>query len=174
MNFSPPSFYLPLNSITVFKNIYKSWYIIFPHCKVFCTGIWPLNFYFPSHFPPEFFKITSQYFTCWALTLNQFSSVQLLTCVQLFVTPWTAAHQASLSITNSWSLLSLMSIESVMPSNHLILCHSLLLLPSIFLSIRVFSNQSVLASGGQSIGVSASASALPMNIQGWFALGWTG
>ena len=60
------------------------------------------------------------------------------------MTPWTAAHQASLSITNSWSLLKLMSIESVMPSNHLILCHPLLLLPSIFSSIRVFSNESVL------------------------------
>jgi len=65
-------------------------------------------------------------------------------CVWLFVTPRTAAHQASLSITNSWSLLKLMSIESVMPSNHLILRHPLLLLPSIFPSIRVFSNESVL------------------------------
>ena len=73
-----------------------------------------------------------------------FSSVQSLSCVQLFATPWTAAHQASLSITNSRSLLKLMSIESVMPSNHLILCHPLLLLPSIFSSIRVFSNESVL------------------------------
>ena len=72
------------------------------------------------------------------------SSVQLLSCVQLFATPWTAAHKASLSITNSWSLLKLVSIESVMPSNHLILCHPLLLLPSIFPSIRVFSNESVL------------------------------
>ena len=74
----------------------------------------------------------------------QFSSVQLLSRVQLFETPWTTAHQASLFITNSWSLLQLMSIESVMPSNHLILCHPLLLLPSIFLSIRVFSNESVI------------------------------
>ena len=72
------------------------------------------------------------------------SSVQVLSRVQLFVTPWTAAHQASLSITNSWSLLKLMSIESVMPSNHLILCHPLLLPPAIFPSIRVFSNESVL------------------------------
>ena len=72
------------------------------------------------------------------------SSVQSLSHVQLFVTPWIAAHQASLSITNSWSLPKLMSIESVMPSNHLILCRPLLLLPSIFLSIRVFSNESVL------------------------------
>ena len=66
------------------------------------------------------------------------SSVQLLSCVRLFVTPWTAVHQASLSITNSWSLLKLMSIELVMPSIHLVLCHPFLLLPSIFPSIRVF------------------------------------
>ena len=76
--------------------------------------------------------------------IQTFSSVQLLSHVQLFATPWTAAHQASLSITNSWSLLKLMSIESVMPSNRLILCHPLLLLPSIFPSIRVFSSESVL------------------------------
>ena len=72
------------------------------------------------------------------------SSVQSLSCVQLFVTPWTAACPASLSITKSQSLLKLMSIESVMPSNHLILCGPLLLLPSIFPSIRVFSSESVL------------------------------
>ena len=69
------------------------------------------------------------------------SSVQSLSCVRLFETPWTAAHQASLSITNSQSSLKPMSIESVMPSNHLILCCPLLLLPSIFCSIRVFSNE---------------------------------
>ena len=168
------------------------------------------------------------------------SSVQSLCHVWLFVTPWTAACQASLSFTNSRSLLKLMSIELVMPSNHLILCCPLLLLPSIFPRIRIFSNESVLcigegngnplqysclensmdwgawwatvpglakswtrlsdftfpftlssclqsfpasgsfpmsqlfASGGQSIGVSASASVLPMNIQDWFPLGWTG
>ena len=73
-----------------------------------------------------------------------FSSVQLLSHVQLFATPWTVARQASLSITNTQSLPKPMSIESVMPSNHLILCHPLLLLPSIFPSIRVFSNESVL------------------------------
>ena len=75
--------------------------------------------------------------------LFQVSSVQWLSCVRLFATPWTVARQASLSITNSQSLLKLMSIESVMPSSHLILCHPLLL-PSIFPSIRVFSNESVL------------------------------
>ena len=74
----------------------------------------------------------------------QFSSVQSLSRVQLFATPWTAACQASLSITNSRSLLKLMSIESVMPSNDFILCRPLLLLPSIFPSIRVFSNESAL------------------------------
>ena len=76
--------------------------------------------------------------------VGKFNSVQLLGCVQLFVTPWTIACQASLSITNSWNLLKLMSIELVMPSNHLILCCPLLLLPSIFPSIRVFSNETVL------------------------------
>ena len=74
----------------------------------------------------------------------QFSSVHSLSCVWLFVTPWTAAHQASLSIANSRSSFKLMSIESIMPSNHLILCRPLLLLPSVFPSIRVFSNKSVL------------------------------
>ena len=77
-------------------------------------------------------------------TFVKFNSVQSFSHVQLFETPWTAAPQASLSITNAWSLLRLMSIESVMPSNHLILCRPLLLLPSIFPSIRVFSNESVL------------------------------
>ena len=75
---------------------------------------------------------------------HQLSSVQLLSHVQLFATTWTAAHQASLSTTNSWSLLKLTSSESVMPSNHLILCRPLLLLISIFPSIRDFSNESVL------------------------------
>ena len=111
----------------------------------------------------------------------QFSSVQSLSCVWLFAMclstlqcSWTAAHQASLFITNSRSLLKLMSIESVMPSNHLIPCHPLLHPPSIFPSIRVFSNESVLRIRWPSIGVSASASVFPMNIQDWFPLGWTG
>ena len=81
------------------------------------------------------------------------------------VTPWTAACQASLSFTNSRSLLKLMSIESVMPSNHLILCRPLLLLPPIPPSIRVFSNEPALPIGGQSIGISASTSVLPLNTQ---------
>ena len=101
-----------------------------------------------------------------------FSSVQLLSWVQLFATPWTAARQASLSITNSQSPPKPMCIEWVMSSNHLILRHPLLLLPSSFPSIRVFSNES--ASGGQSIRVSASAWVLPINTQDWSLLGWTG
>ena len=87
-----------------------------------------------------FFKI----YRLVVISQIQFCSVQSLSRVRLLATPWTAAHQASLSITNSQSLLKLMSIESVMPSNQLILCHPLLLLPSLFPSIRVFSNESVL------------------------------
>ena len=80
----------------------------------------------------------------WLYISVQFSSVQSLSCVQLFATPWIAACQASLSITNSWSSLRLTSIESVMPSSHLILCRPLLLLPPIPPSFRVFSNESTL------------------------------
>ena len=94
------------------------------------------------------------------------SEVRSISCVRLFATPWTAALQASLSITNSQSLLKLKSIESMMPSNHLILCCPLFLLPSIFPSIKVFSNESVLPIVWPSIGASASASVLPMHIQG--------
>ena len=105
--------------------------------------------------------------------------VQSFSRVWLFVTPWTAACQSSmqgqalLSFTISQRLLKFTSIESVMPSNHLILCQPLCLLPSLFPSIRVFSNESTLHIGGQSVGASASASVLPMNIQGWFPLGLT-
>ena len=107
--------------------------------------------------------------------LQVFLAVQSLSHVWLFVTPRTAAHQASLSFT-IWeqSLFKFMSIELVMPSNHLILCHSFLLMPSIFPSIRIFSKSQFSASGGQSMRVSASASVLPMNIQDWFPLGLTG
>ena len=102
------------------------------------------------------------------------SSVESLSRVQLFATPWTAACQASLSITNSRSLHKLIYIESVMPSNHLTLCHPLFHLPSIFPSIRVFSKESVLHIRWLSIGISASASVLPINIQNRFPLGWAG
>ena len=113
---------------------------------------------------------------CFPLVMpfTLFSSVQSLSRVQLLATPRTAAHQASLSITNSRSSLKVMSIESVMPSNHLTLCHPLLLPLSIFPSIRVFSMSQLFTSGGQSIGVSASTSAFPMNTQDQSPLGWTG
>ena len=109
-----------------------------------------------------------------ALETLRFQSVQSLSRVQLFATLWTATHQASLSITNYWSLLKFMSIKSVMPSNHVILCQSLLLLPSIMSNIRVFQMSQFFTSDGQNFGVSASASVLPMNIQGSFPLAWTG
>ena len=95
---------------------------------------------------------------------------QSLSPVPDLVTPWTEACQASLSFAISWSLLKLMSIESIMPSNHLILCLSLLLMPSVSFSIRVFLMSWLFTSGGQSIG----ASVLPMNIQDSFPLGFTG
>ena len=104
----------------------------------------------------------------------QFSSVQSLSHVWLFATPWIAARQASLSITKSRSSLKLMSIESVMPSSHLILCQPLLLLPPVPPSIRVFPMSQLFAWRGQSIGVSASASFLPKKSQGWSPSEWTG
>ena len=100
------------------------------------------------------------------------SIVQSLSYVQLFATPWTAASQASLSFTISQNLLKLKSIESMMPSHHLIVCRPLLLLSSIFLSSGAFPMSQLFTSGGQSIG--ASASGLPLSIQGWFTLGLTG
>ena len=106
--------------------------------------------------------------------MHQFSSVQSLSHIWLFATPWTIARQASLSITNSWSLLRLMSIESVMPSNHLILCPPILLLPLIFPSIRVFTNESVLHIRWPKYWSLSLASVFPMNIQDWLPLGWTG
>jgi len=105
----------------------------------------------------------------------QFSSLQLLSRVRLFVTPWIEARQAPLSITISRSSLKLTSIESVMPSSHLILCRPLFLQPPIPPSIRVFFPMSQLfAWGGQRTGVSALASFLPKNTQGWSPLEWTG
>ena len=109
--------------------------------------------------------------------LTIYFSVQFshsVVCVWLFVTAWTGAHQASLSITSSWSLFKLMSIESVMPPNHLILCPPLLLLPPIFVSIRVFSNESVLRIRWPKYWSFSFSISLPMNIQDWFPLGWTG
>ena len=105
---------------------------------------------------------------------NQFSSFQLLSHVRLFVTPWIAAHQASLFITNSRSSLKLMFIKPVMPFSHLILCYHFFLLPPIPSSITVFPMSQLFAGSGQSIEVSALASVLPKNIQGWSleSTGW--
>ena len=118
--------------------------------------------------PPPHYPVVRLEWVLSSLGDACLSSVQSLSHVWLFVTPWTVSCQASLSITK------LMSTESVMPSNHLILCCPLLLPPSIFLTIRVFSNESVLRIMWPKIGVSVSASVLPMNIQDWFPLGWTG
>ena len=106
--------------------------------------------------------------------VSKFSSVQSLSSVWFFATPWIAARQASLSITNFRSLLKPLSNESVMPSNHFILCRPLLLPPPIPPSIRVFSNESTLRKRWPKYWVSASASVLPMNTQDWPSLGWTG
>ena len=125
--------------------------------------------------------------------MSQLLLGQSISLIQLFASPWTAARQASLSITNSWGLLKLMSIESVMPSNHLILCcplfphalnlsqHQILFswVPkSLWTASKLkddcsFPVSRLFTSGGQSIGASPSASVLPMNIQNWFPLGWT-
>ena len=104
----------------------------------------------------------------------QSSPVQSLSRVQLFATPWITACQASLSITNSGSLLKPTSIKSVMPSNRLILCRPLLLLPQSLPASGSFPMSQLFAWGGRSTGVSASASVLPMNTQDWSPLGWTG
>ena len=127
------------------------------------------------HFSKEDKQMANRHMKrCSTSLIIQFSSVQSLSRVQLFATPWIAACQASVSITNSWSLPKLMSIESVMPSGHLILCRLLLLLPPNPHSIRVFSNESTLPMRWpKSIGISASASFLPMNTRDWSPLEWT-
>ena len=123
-----------------------------------CSDSWTVSQWrYPSHplLPPSALALNlsqHQGFSQWVSSLHQVAkvlelqhqSVQSLSHVRLFATPWTAAHHASLSITNSWRLLKFMSIESVIPSNHLILCLPLFLLPSIFPSIRVLCNESVL------------------------------
>ena len=112
-------------------------------------------------------------YTMFPFIWNILSSVQSLSRVWLFETPWNAARQASLSITNSWNLLKLLSIESVMPSNHLISVVPFSSYLQSFPASESFPMSQFFASSGQNIGVSASASVLPMNIQDWFPLGWT-
>ena len=124
-------------------------------------------FFFSFRFPGNTVMLLQSLFLYFSHVV-----VQSLSHVQLFVTPWTAACLASLSLTISQSFLKLISIELMMPSNHLILCLPLLL-PSIFPSIRVFFNESALYISGQSTGASASSSVLPMHIQDWFPLGLT-
>ena len=134
-----------------------------------CVSVQPVCIYRYMCLPWPMFSCVKRQFN---YLLPRFSSVQSLKLVWLFAAPWTAARQASLSITNSQSPLKLMPIESVMLSNHLILCHPLLL-PSIFPSIGSFQMSQFFMSDGQSIAASASASVLPMNIQDLFPLGWT-
>ena len=130
-----------------------------------CRLLWIFGL---QSFPVCKLKIIAAFQCC------QFSSVQSLSCVRFFATPWIAAHQASLSITNSRSSPKLMYIESVMPSSHLILCRPLLLLPPIPPSIRVFSNESTLRMRWPKYGVPALASVLPKDTQDWSPLEWTG
>ena len=126
-----------------------------------------------THISKEHIHLANKHMErCWKL-LIQFSSVQLLSCVLLFATPWITACQASLSITNFRSSLKLMSIESVMPSSHLILCRPLLF-PQSLPASGSFPMSQLFAWGGQSTGVSALASVLPMNTQDWFPFRWTG
>ena len=146
--------------------------IIIPNCcsccsvtKSCCNPMYCSTPGFPVlHYLPELLKPMS----------IQFSSVQSLSRVWPFATPWTAAHQASLSITNSQSSSKLMPIGLVMPSSHLILCHPLLLLPPILLASESFPMSQLFAWGGQSTGASALASFLPKKSQGWSPLEWTG
>ena len=114
----------------------------------------------------------TQYERAAASKLIQFHSVQSLSLVWLFATPWIAVHRSSLSITNSWSLLKHMSIKLVMTFNYLILCCPLLL-PSIFPNIRIFSNESVLHIRWPKYWSFSFSISLPINIQDWFPLGWT-
>ena len=137
------------------------------------TGSWSVSSsrYAFAHLVPFAFRITLPYF------IFQFSSVQFiqsLSYVQLFVTSWTTAHQASLFITSSWILFKLLPIESVMPSNRLILYCHFSSCPQSFPAWGPFLVSQLFTSGGQIIGASASASLLPINIQGWFLSGLTG
>ena len=142
-------------------NIYVGCYFLSGHSSkasfpLYCVQVWT-----------HLLKTIEKYF-------GHSLSVQSLSCAQLFATPWTTAHQASLSITNSWNVLKIMSIESVMPSNHLNLCRPFSFCLQSCPASGYFQMSQFFASSGQSIGVSASASVLPMNIQDWSPQGWTG
>ena len=126
----------------------------------------------PIKLPMVFFFL--YWYDLYTFSSVHFTSVQSLSCVRLFVTPWTTARQASLSITNSRSSLKLLSIESVMPSNYLMLCCTLLLLPQSFPRSGSFPMSQLFTTAGQTVETSASESVLPMNIQDWFPLGLIG
>ena len=164
MAFSPISF-LSLSFLLLFFNscsfsvsTISTWQwnlMLFKASLSFLTCLPPFFYFLIFHFPSNcasrtfFFIYSLLFFLCldlfvWKICFMGISSVQLLSRVQIFATPWIAARQASLSITNSQSSLRLMSIDSVMPSSHLILYHPLLLLPPIPPSIRIFSNESTL------------------------------
>ena len=138
-----------------------------------CSMKWPSKITVPCcSLRPE--VTTVQTLTIITFLLPLLSSVQSLSCVWLFATPWTTALRASLSITNSRSLLKPMSIESVMPSSHLILCCPFSSCPQSLPASGSFQMSQLFTWGGQSTGVSASASVLPVNTQDWSPLGWTG
>ena len=130
--------YLSLSIVSSVQSLSHVWLFVTPWTAAHQASLSITNSQsLPNLMSIESMMPSNHFILCHPLLF--FSSVQSLSRVRLFTTPWTAAHLASLSITNSQSLLKLMSIESVMPSNHFILCHPLLLLPSIFPSIRVFS-----------------------------------
>ena len=178
------SFSLLLSPANLLLILQISVQVVLPQGRLHWPLVWGQFLSFPALCTSSatFVEVEIHHYFLWLLYLNlfppvpktQFSSVQSLSRVQLSAIPWTAAREASLSITNSRSLLKLMSIGSVIPSNHLILCCLFLLPPSIFLSIRVFSISWFFTSGGPSIGVSASASIFKMSNQDWSPLGWTG
>ena len=139
------------------------------HCLLQSIQIYQYSYKHCIRREEIFSSFLQSLFSLWfSLGIFLLGSVQSFSRVLLFATPWNAALQASLSITNSWNLLKLVSTESVMPSYHFILCYPFLLPPSIF------PNKTVLRIRWPSIGVSASTLVLPMNIQDWFILGWTG
>ena len=157
----------------IYLFIWLCWVLV---SGIFCCGMWNLVPW--QGIEPESPALGAQSLSHWTTGKSwvffQFSSVQSPSCDQLIATPWTAVHQAFLSITNSRSLPKLMSIVSVIPSNHLILCRPLLLLPSIFPSIRVLSNESALHIRWPKY-CSFSFNISPSNeTQDWSPLGWTG
>ena len=145
----------------IFSIFFNSWCFILSAIKSFLSSA-------TLHSSPKELSTSWRVKVC----LYPYSSAQSLIWFQLFVTPWTAACQALLSIINFQSLFKFMSFESVMPSNQLILCHSFLLVSSVFSNNRVFSKESDLCIRWPEYWVSASV--FPMNIQDWFPLGWTG